>query len=112
MRASWPESVFDDYEKRNLVTVKYFASEEIHFSRALKRWGRRRGMRFEILDTPIQTSMRKMEWFSVGELLRMVAQTLFAPAGMRKRASCDLWYKRPELKTGVIKQQASSSQHR
>jgi hypothetical protein len=69
-------------------------------------------MHFDVLDTPIQTSMRKMEWFSVGELLRMVARTLFAPAGMRKRSSCDLWYKRPGSSASAPQQQASSAQRR
>jgi glycosyltransferase involved in cell wall biosynthesis len=77
---------------------RYYASEEIHFSRALKRWGRARGLRFVILDEPISTSLRKMEWYTPRELLRMTIRTLLRPGSLRRREGCDLWYTRPRAK--------------
>jgi glycosyltransferase involved in cell wall biosynthesis len=77
---------------------RYYASEEIHFSRALKRWGRARGLRFVILDEPISTSLRKMEWYTPLELLRMTIRTLLRPGSLRRRDSCELWYTRPQAK--------------
>jgi glycosyltransferase involved in cell wall biosynthesis len=77
---------------------RYYASEEIHFSRSLKRWGRGRGMRFEILDEPIETSMRKVEWYSPLELLKIMLATALMPTRIRKQSGCDFWYTRPEAK--------------
>ncbi len=77
---------------------RYYATEEIHFSRALKRWGRGRGMRFEILSEPIETSMRKIEWYSPLELLRMMLVTACIPARTRSQADCSFWYTRPDAK--------------
>lgn len=73
-----------------------YASEEIWFSRALKRWGRAHGMDFRILDVaPVVTSARKLEWFSPG---RMAAHTLLLaalPFLVRFKAMCGPWYRRP-----------------
>ncbi|MFQ5698469.1 MAG: glycosyltransferase [Myxococcota bacterium] len=80
---------------------RYYASEEIHFSRALKRWGRARGLGFAILDVPIATSLRKMEWYTPGELLRMSLRTLLVPGLLRRREGCELWYARPQAKPTV-----------
>jgi glycosyltransferase involved in cell wall biosynthesis len=77
---------------------RYYASEEIHFSRALKRWGRARGLDFVILNEPISTSLRKMEWYSPSELLRLTVCTLLSPGRMRRRDGCELWYNRPQAK--------------
>lgn len=77
---------------------RYYATEEIHFSRALKRWGRSRGMRFEILNEPIETSMRKFEWYSPLELLRMMLATVLIPTRIRSQADCGFWYTRPNAK--------------
>ena len=79
---------------------RYYASEEIHFSRALKHWGRKHHMRFVILDEPIQTSMRKAEWYTPRQLRRMVFQTLFFPSRLKEREKCELWYTRPLERPG------------
>ncbi len=77
---------------------RYYATEEIYFSRALKRWGRSRGMRFEILNEPIETSMRKIEWYSPFELLRMMLAAVLIPTRIRSQADCGFWYTRPNAK--------------
>ena len=73
-----------------------YASEELDFSRRLKRWGRPRGMRFRILSTPVDTSLRKAEWFTARQLLTMMGQYAFMPWRLRQRKHCELWYTRPD----------------
>lgn len=80
---------------------RYYATEEIHFSRALKRWGRARHMRFVILGQPISTSLRKTEWYSTHELLRMAIGTTLNPGRLRRRDGCELWYTRPRAKAAA-----------
>lgn len=73
-----------------------YASEEIWFSRNLKRWGKQRQLEFVILDiAPVVTSARKLEWFSP---LRMATHTLalaLLPFLVRFKAMCGPWYRRP-----------------
>jgi glycosyltransferase involved in cell wall biosynthesis len=73
-----------------------YAGEELWLSRALRRWGRGRGMDFVILREEIVTSARKLEWYSGRELLRAGA-ALLAPRALRSREACRLWYERPSL---------------
>ena len=55
-------------------------------------------MSFEILNEPIETSMRKIEWYSPLELLRMMLATVLIPARIRSQADCGFWYTRPNAK--------------
>ncbi len=72
-----------------------YAGEEIYFSRALKRWGRSRGMRFRILrETPVVTSARKVEWYGQWQLLGRCL-LMMRPGAVRRREACSLWYSRP-----------------
>jgi glycosyltransferase involved in cell wall biosynthesis len=75
---------------------RFFASEEIHFAQALKRWGRSRGKKFQVLPFWIKTSMRKFEWYSTGQIMRMVIGYGLRPRSLRSREGCGLWYERPE----------------
>ena len=77
---------------------RYYAAEEIHFSRAIKRWGKTRGMHFRILEEPVSTSARKMEWYTPRELAGMLLGTVFMPWRTRRQESCKLWYTRPQAK--------------
>ncbi len=72
-----------------------FASEEIHFSRAIRAWGNRKGERFRILSVAVDTSMRKFKWYSKRQLLVYGLKILICPRGLRDRSQCDFWYKRP-----------------
>lgn len=58
---------------------EYFAAEEFFFSRRLKRVGR-----FVILDQPVQTSPRKLNDYSVWQLLRFATRPFFSVSGMLK----------------------------
>jgi glycosyltransferase involved in cell wall biosynthesis len=73
-----------------------YASEEIWFSRKLKRWGRERNLGFEVLDIdPVVTSARKLEWYSP---MRIAIHTLvlaLLPFLVRFRSMCGPWYRRP-----------------
>ncbi|ASJ72140.1 glycosyltransferase [Granulosicoccus antarcticus] len=71
---------------------KVYAGEEIFLSRALKRWGRARAMRFEIMTIePVVTSVRKLEWYSP---MQLALQTLLVliPGALFSKRLCSTWY--------------------
>jgi glycosyltransferase involved in cell wall biosynthesis len=73
-----------------------YASEELYFSRRVRRWGKSRGLRFQVLTgNPIVTSARKLEWHGqwalLGHVLRMAV-----PGALKRRDACSLWYSRPK----------------
>jgi glycosyltransferase involved in cell wall biosynthesis len=74
---------------------RVYASEEIWLSRALKRWGRPRGLDFVILDGTVTTSGRKARWYPAPVLLAVTLGFVLCPWLVRSRAYCWLWYKRP-----------------
>jgi len=74
---------------------RYYASEEIHLSRALKRWGRKRGLRMTILKSDIMTSDRKLEWYSPAQALKALLVFAVAPSRLRSQKDCWMWYDRP-----------------
>ena len=77
-------------------SLKVYASEELWFSRAVKRWGAPRGLSFVILDRPPAiTSARKIEWYSGGTLLATALLLFVFPFAVRSRTLCWLWYRRP-----------------
>lgn len=79
-----------------------FAGEELLFSRALKRWGKRRRLRFTILTGhPVITSARKLDWFGGPQLLATVLLFALFPFAIRSRGLCGLWYRRPTGSGGV-----------
>lgn len=74
-----------------------YASEEIRFSRQIKKWGKRKGLSFDILDhAPALTSARKLKWYSGIQILSWVAFFIVMPLAVRSRRLCGFWYKRPE----------------
>jgi glycosyltransferase involved in cell wall biosynthesis len=77
---------------------RFYASEEIHFSRALNKWGRRNGLKMIILDEPAVTSLRKLQWFSWGDLVRLSLRLAVNPWLLCSREGCPLWYERPEAR--------------
>ena len=74
-----------------------YASEEVRFSRQIKKWGRQHSLTFDILDhAPAQTSARKLKWYSGVQILSWVAFMIVMPLAVRSRKLCGFWYKRPE----------------
>jgi hypothetical protein len=75
---------------------RVYASEEIWFSRDVKRWGRKRGLDFVIIEGhPVLTSGRKGEWYPPAVLFFVMLGILVFPFLLRSRAFCWLWYRRP-----------------
>jgi glycosyltransferase involved in cell wall biosynthesis len=72
-----------------------YAGEELFFSHKLKRWGRKRGLDFRILSTPVKTSSRKLQWYGPWQLLQRTL-ALARPGAMKRRENCGLWYSRPD----------------
>lgn len=76
---------------------KLYASEEIRLSRLLRKWGRAHGQAFEIITSaPVQTSARKLQWYSGPKILAWVALMTLVPIAVRSRKLCGFWYQRPE----------------
>ncbi len=86
----------DAWETVGGFDERCYASEEIWFSRGLKRCCRARGRRFVILHrAPIITSARKLHWYSPLELFRQFVR-LALPGAWHRRENCATWYQRPE----------------
>ena len=86
----------DGFEEIGGFSEKVYAGEEIWFSRELKKWGKRKRLRFIVItDIPISTSSRKMVWYSPVQLSRGVAWVIFFPWLTRSKKFCRLWYDRP-----------------
>lgn len=80
----------DAFERVRGFDERFYASEEIHFSRAIKKHGR-----FVILTDAVTTSARKADRFT---LPQMVWQTvkLIRPGSTKSRARLEFWYGKRE----------------
>ena len=86
----------DAFEAVGGFDEKLYASEEIRLSRRLRKWGRSRHQSFEILaEHPVQTSARKLNWYSGSQILAWVLFMAVMPLAVRSRKFCGFWYKRP-----------------
>jgi glycosyltransferase involved in cell wall biosynthesis len=73
-----------------------YAGEEIRFSRQLRLWGSERGMTFQIImDPPVVTSGRKLDWFSPVQQVLLLLMMVLYPLVVRSRSLCSFWYTRP-----------------
>jgi glycosyltransferase involved in cell wall biosynthesis len=77
----------DAFERVGGFDERYFASEEIHLSRALKRIGR-----FVILDTRVLTSGRKVHAYSAARALWLGMMMLW-PGSLKRRDRLEFWYR-------------------
>ena len=73
---------------------RVYAGEEIGFARALKKWGRRRGLGFCLLEHPVPSSARKLHQFTIGQTLWQMAVCAW-PGNLGRRDRCAFWYERP-----------------
>ena len=75
-------------------SLTLYATEEIDLFRRLKRVARRTGRRIVILhDHPLETSGRKLELYTPGELLAFMARTVLRRGRTLRRAEdCFPWY--------------------
>ncbi|MEM1224042.1 MAG: glycosyltransferase [Verrucomicrobiota bacterium] len=75
---------------------RFYAGEEIQMTNELKRWGRKRKLKFKIItEAPVQTSARKLEWYSTPQIIGYV---LLAPFSIHSKRFSSFWYKRPTEK--------------
>ncbi len=74
-----------------------YAGEEVWFSRAVRRWGRPRGLRFVVLrHRSVSTSARKMDWIPGWRFaLHLFVMTLFPFVSRWKWFCGPIWYRRP-----------------
>lgn len=88
----------DAFEAIGGFDPKLYASEEIRLSYKLRKWGKRRNQRFEIITrTTARTSARKLEWHSSAKMLFWILLIPLMPIVVRSRVLCGFWYKRPDL---------------
>ncbi|MEM9280866.1 MAG: glycosyltransferase [Verrucomicrobiota bacterium] len=86
----------DAFEEVGGFEEGVYAGEEIWFARRLKRWARRKGMHFQVIQSPpVVTSNRKSSWFSSMDFVLQLAMIFFLPWTMRSRRFCQIWYARP-----------------
>ena len=82
-------------QSRGFSTLLY-AGEEINFSKKIKRIGRKQGLKFVIIkDYPIETSMRKLDWYSNWQIARMWMIILVFPFVLYSSKLLPFWYQRP-----------------
>ncbi len=82
----------DAFHEVGGFSLKRYAGEELELSRALRRWGRTRNMRFHIItDHTIETSVRKMDWYTPGQLLRQMIVALI-PGALNSKRFMGTWY--------------------
>ncbi|MFT5426799.1 MAG: glycosyltransferase involved in cell wall biosynthesis [Gammaproteobacteria bacterium] len=86
----------DDFDACGGFSEKHYASEEIWFSIALKRIGKKSNRQFCIINKPeVTTSSRKLLWFSHTQQLALLTFLALFPFMMRYKWACGYWYKRP-----------------
>lgn len=91
--AGWAAGCFvfvrrEPFEHVGGFDERYFASEEIHLSRALKRVGR-----FVILPHTVVTSARKAEVYTMRHSLWLMLRMLW-PGSLKRREGLEFWYTR------------------
>ena len=85
------------FEEIGGFDLKLYASEEVRFSRQLRKWGKLRGLDFEIIGkVAAQTSARKLKWYSSAGMLLGIFLLPFIPIMVRFRFLCGFWYRRPD----------------
>lgn len=97
-RTKWAAGCFvfarkDAFDRVGGFDERYFASEEIHFSRAVKKHGR-----FVMLDGEVITSARKARMFSARTVFLQFLAMLW-PGALKRRDRLGFWYDGQREKT-------------
>jgi glycosyltransferase involved in cell wall biosynthesis len=70
-----------------------YATEEMYFGLAMRRYARRTGQPFRVVWSPkMISSARKVHWFGAWSLLKHLILLTFYPPAARSRAACGMWY--------------------
>lgn len=71
-----------------------YAADEINLSHLLKRWGRKRGLKFTILTKhPLETSARKLQLYTASEIAKQFLYVLLSPRGaLKNKKKLPIWY--------------------
>ncbi len=86
----------EGFEGAGGFSEQVYASEEVWFSRGLRKWASSRGLQFKVItDLHVLTSNRKLHWYSIFGLLCQIAIIVFFPFALYSRRLCNLWYARP-----------------
>ncbi len=84
----------DAFDAVGGFSEKVYASEEVGFTRLIKKWGRKRNMKFRVVsEFPVVSSARKMDQMSP---LKMIFYLLFlgiCPFALRSKSLCYMWYR-------------------
>ena len=87
----------DGFQEIGGFSEKIYAGEEIFFSRQLTAWGKKKGLRFQVISAhPVITSGRKFHWFSSLQIALLLVFLTFFPWALRNRNLCGFWYNRPD----------------
>ena len=74
-----------------------YAGEEVCLAKRIKRWGKKRGLDFRILEgETVVTSARKSSWFSTKDFVMQIGLFFLFPWATRSKKLCGMWYRRPD----------------
>lgn len=84
----------DAFQSVNGFSEDLFAAEEIDFSKKLKRWAKKRDLKFRIIrEAPLWSSARKEDLYTTGEWLSFFGKALLSPVKtLKQRQACQPWY--------------------
>ncbi|HRR06765.1 MAG TPA: glycosyltransferase, partial [Victivallales bacterium] len=82
------------WEETGGFDESFYASEEIHFSKALKKWGRRNHLYFKIIPLYVKSSSRKFKTYSKFEIFIKIIPLIIFPFLLKRKKLCSFWYER------------------
>lgn len=101
----------DAFDAIGGFSEQVYAGEEIFLSRRLKRYARQHAMRFDIIPAPpVVTSVRKLDWYTPGQLARQAALVLI-PGAIYSKTLCRTWYDGRGNRTKRLPDSAPRSPH-
>lgn len=91
------KKAFDDFGGFN---EKLYASEELYFCLALKKWAKKHKKEVIIIhDISIISSARKFHWYKASDMWKLIFIVIFLPFfGFSKKLTQKWWYERPIIK--------------
>ena len=84
----------DAFREVGAFNKELYAADEIHLSDLLKKWGRKRGLKFTILKQhPLVTSSRKLELYSGWEMTKQFFKVMLSPfRSLKNKDKLPVWY--------------------